>query len=83
MATKDNEGLPAGRIHPSFTVHMLNEQGIQKATDLAHAFTKLADFIEDMLPEPGRERSQAIASLELASYHAKRGMAMRKENQKP
>jgi len=64
-----------------FQVHMLNEVGLAKASGLANAFDQLWQYIEDNVPE-GRERSLVATKLQEASFFAKRGIAMLKENQK-
>lgn len=71
------------RIRDEFTVHLLNEQGIAKATDLAYEFTKFLNFLEDHIcGRDGREMSIVRTKMQEACFFAKRAMAQRPENQK-
>jgi hypothetical protein len=68
-------------IRSEFAVHMLNDEGKQKATALARLFTDLLNGVEDISGTAGREVALVRTHLELASYYAKRAMASRPENQ--
>lgn len=63
-----------------FEVHMLNDDGKKKASNLADAFSNLLSIIEELCPE-GRELSIVKTKLEEASFFAKKAMAKQPENQ--
>jgi hypothetical protein len=68
-----------------FQVHLLNEQGIEKAKELAVAFDALYDRLETLVGAVGvntREFSIVKTQLETASFYAKKAMASQAENQK-
>ena len=68
-----------------FQVHLLNEQGIEKAKGLATAFDELYDRLETLVGPTGinsREFSIVKTQLETASFYAKKAMASQAENQK-
>lgn len=67
-------------MHTSFMSHRLNEIGLKKAEDIAHEFDRLLTLIEGICLT-GRELSLVNTHLEIASFYAKKAMAMRKENQ--
>jgi len=70
-------------VRPEFSVHLLNEQGIAKATALGEVFSRCLDEVEAILPPgPSREKSLVITLLQDASFRAKRGMAVDPANQK-
>lgn len=64
-----------------FKVHLLNENGLAKAKELADAFEALWTAIEVIVPQ-GRELSLVKTKLEEASFFAKKGIAQLPENQK-
>lgn len=64
-----------------FQVHMLNDTGIAKATELGEAFSALLERVEALVPA-GRERALVVTKLQEASFFAKRGVAVLPENQK-
>lgn len=69
-------------MDPLFRVHRLNEVGLQKADLLANCFTTLKEQVDDITSvSPSREKSLFYTHLELASFYAKKAMAMREENQ--
>ena len=61
-----------------FKVHLLNERGLKKAGDVAHAFDRLLAELD--LP-PGRERALVVTKLQEACFWAKRAIATQAENQ--
>jgi len=63
-----------------FKVHKLNAVGLQKAGELADAFSQLLSKLEEICPE-GREFSLVKTKLEEASFFAKKSMAMNPEHQ--
>lgn len=63
-----------------FKVHKLNEEGLAKAEWLANEFETLLAKIEKLLPT-GTERKKVVEHMQLASFYAKRGMAMQKAYQ--
>jgi hypothetical protein len=68
-----------------FSVHLLNEQGKQKAGQLAHAFDDLLDVVEKVvgIGPTGSTREMAIVrtKLEEACFFAKKAMAVQPINQ--
>lgn len=69
-------------VHSAFSVHMLNEEGIKKATVLAEKFSDVLDHVETSSPGAGREVALARTALQEACFWAKRAMAMDPANQK-
>lgn len=69
-------------VRPEFSVHMLNDEGRKKATQLAESFSALMEAIEG-LAAGGDARSLAISKtkLEEACFFAKRAMASAPSNQ--
>ena len=66
-----------------FKVHILNEQGIQNAKDMAVKFDELLNWLETTAKcQQGRELSIVMTKLEEACFFAKKAMAMNSENQK-
>lgn len=72
-----------------FQVHMLNEAGIAKATELGEIFTTALDAIERVMSAGGaapqevaRCRAIVVTKLQEASFFAKRGIAVDPANQK-
>jgi len=63
-----------------FQVHMLNEQGKNKARAIASAFDRLVDTLLTCCPE-GREFSIVKTKLEEACFYAKKAMANDGSNQ--
>jgi hypothetical protein len=70
-------------MHREFEVHLLNEQGIEKAKALAVAFDELLTKLEPLMPLSSRYTSLVCTKLEEASFFAKKAMAILPENQKP
>jgi hypothetical protein len=68
-------------IRKEFTVHMLNQEGKDKAALIAEGFSRCLNLLEDVCGSDGREMSIVRTKLEEASYYAKRSMAQRPENQ--
>jgi hypothetical protein len=65
-----------------FKVHMLNEEGKKKAATLASNFDSLLQEVEEIVGSgPSREMSCVKTHLELASFYAKKAMAMKPQNQ--
>jgi len=63
-----------------FKFHKLNEEGKTKAIEIAEVFSDLLSHLESIIPE-GRELSIVRTKLEEACFFAKKGMAIRPENQ--
>jgi hypothetical protein len=61
-------------VRPEFAVHMLNQEGKEKAAKIAIAFHNLLEEISSICPE-GREMSIVKTKLEEASFFAKKAMA--------
>jgi len=64
-----------------FQVHRLNEAGLRKAEDLAHAFDLLLTTLKELCPTAGREFAIVKTKLEEASFFAKKSIAISPENQ--
>lgn len=67
-------------IRPEFAVHLLNDQGIAKATELGEIFSEALAEIEQLVPA-GRERALVVTKLQEAAFFAKRGIAVDAANQ--
>lgn len=70
-----------------FKVHLLNDEGVRRAHDIAESFDDLAQKLgvggESTHNTPGaREKALVRTYLELACFYAKKAMAMQPENQK-
>jgi hypothetical protein len=68
-------------IREEFEVHLLNENGIAKARELAEVFSDALTKIE-MITGPGREAALVKTKLQEASFFAKRGLAQRPDMQR-
>lgn len=69
-------------MRQEFSVHMLNQAGIEKASALGEAFSALLDRIDEIAPESSREKALVVTHLQHASFFAKRAVAILPENQK-
>lgn len=67
--------------HPEFKVHLLNDEGISKAREIAKLFNELLTELETIVPT-GREMAITKTKLEEACFFAKKGMAAYSQNQK-
>lgn len=63
-----------------FKVHRLNDQGMQRATEIARAFDACLTALDKVLPQ-GRERALVITKLQESNFWAKRGIAIDPANQ--
>lgn len=63
-----------------FKVHRLNEQGMQRATEIARTFETCLTALDKMVPQ-GREKALMITKLQEANFWAKRGIAIDPANQ--
>lgn len=73
------------KIRTEFAVHVLNEEGMQKAKDVAHLFTVFLNDLEAVvgtMPEAGREMALVRTKLQEANFFAKRAVAVQTINQK-
>lgn len=68
-------------VTKEFEVHLLNEQGIQAAREMAVRFSSLLSWCKSV-GEPGRELSLVATKLEEACFFAKKAMAQKASNQK-
>lgn len=68
-------------MNSEFAVHILNDEGIQKAKDIAVNFDNLLNYLKDTCIE-GREFSIVKTKLEEASFFAKKAMATNLRNQR-
>ena len=66
---------------PEFETHVLNEVGMSRAKIIGNLFTEFLNELESVVPE-GRHLSIVKTKLEDACFHAKKGMACNKDNQK-
>lgn len=72
-----------GPVKPEFGVHLLNEQGISKAHEMAWRFSSLLEWLEQPgVCVPGRELALARTKLEEACFYAKKALATNLTNQK-
>lgn len=70
-------------IKQEFKVHLLNDQGIEKAKTMAQKFSDLLYWLEeDAGCLQGRELALVKTKLEEASFFAKKSMAQNPVNQK-
>ena len=73
---------PMEPIRPEFGVHILNQDGISKAKEMAFRFSQLVEWLE--LPGncvSSRELALAKTKLEEACFFAKKAMATNLVNQ--
>lgn len=63
-----------------FTVHRLNERGLEKAQTIANGFDALVETLQLVCPD-GREMSIVKTKLQEACFFAKRAMANDVSNQ--
>lgn len=68
-------------LHEAFAVHMLNAEGIEKATDIAETFDEMLSVLQTVCP-PGRAFSIVVTKLEEACFFAKKSMAQDPNNHK-
>lgn len=71
----------AAEVRKEFSVHLLNDQGVTKATMLALAFSDCLDACE-RAGVTGRELALVVTKLQEASFFAKRSIALQPEYQK-
>ena len=71
-------------MNPLFQVHLLNDDGINKAKAMAQDFSALMDKLEAILGDGVKTREFSIVKtkLEEASFFAKKALANQPENQK-
>ncbi|HEY5657924.1 MAG TPA: hypothetical protein VIY27_09060 [Myxococcota bacterium] len=69
-------------IRQEFNVHILNEDGIDKARRIGSVFTLTLEGIEEICGADGREMAIVRTKLQEAAFFAKRAMALRAENQR-
>lgn len=67
-------------IREEFNVHLLNQDGIAAARQVAEIFSDTLTQLE-ALGIQARERALVVTSLQQAGFWAKRGVAMRPEFQ--
>ncbi len=64
-----------------FKVHLLNEDGIRKALNIANAYEDILAYLETVCIE-GRDLAIVRTKLQEASFFSKRAMAMSELNHK-
>lgn len=72
-------------VRPEFQVHILNDQGLEKAGQVAEIFSTALTALEAIgLTHTAcpRERALVITKLQEAGFFAKRAVALVPENQK-
>ena len=67
--------------HSEFSVHILNEEGIEKANKIKDVFNEFLTNLTDLCA-PGRELSIVKTKLEEACFFAKKSMANQEINQR-
>lgn len=67
--------------HNEFSVHMLNDSGIEKANKIKDVFNQFLTSLSDICA-PGREFSIVKTKLEEACFFAKKSMANQEVNRK-
>ena len=67
-------------MNKEFEVHMLNDQGKQKAREIAQAFDELLTKLLVINPGPSREMSLVRTKLEEGCFFAKKAMASQSAN---
>jgi hypothetical protein len=68
-------------MNDDFKVHVLNEDGLRIANDIAVQFQLLLDRMEEVM-SPSRELSLVRTHLQDACFWAKRGIAIDPKHQK-
>lgn len=68
-------------MRKEFDVHMLNQHGKERATEIAETFSKALEKLEAVCGPEGREMAIVRTKLEEACFFAKRAMAVKPENQ--
>lgn len=68
-------------MNKEFEVHILSEEGIEKAKNIAFVFDNALEELKNLCPE-GRYLSIVKTKMEEASFFAKKGMASDESNQK-
>jgi hypothetical protein len=68
-------------MHQEFKVHLLNDEGIALAKEMATRFDDLLTWCESV-GQPGRELSLVKTKLEEACFFAKKAMAINPKHQK-
>lgn len=63
-----------------FEVHKLNDVGFAKARELQNLFEKFRNDVMEITSGGSRETSLFTTHLEIASFYAKRAMAMKPDN---
>jgi hypothetical protein len=66
---------------PEFAVHLLNQEGKDKAAAIAEDFATLLSHLEATCGSAGREMAVVRTKLEEACFFAKKAMASQRENQ--
>jgi hypothetical protein len=67
--------------NPEFEVHLLNDEGIAKAKEIAQIFDRALDSLKELCPD-GRYLSIVKTKMEEACFFAKKSMASVSVNQR-
>lgn len=70
-----------GITRDEFSVHILSDEGVEKAKRIASLFTLLLDGLEEACGDDGRDMAIVRTKLQEAAFFARRAMAVREENQ--
>lgn len=68
------------RLRKAFAYHTPTPAALEKMGRLRAAFSELADLIEEVVPDPSRERSIAITELEHAANFANKAVIFADSN---
>lgn len=68
-------------VREEFTVHLLNDRGLERAAEIAEEYSAFLDRLEKIAGADGREAALVRTHLQIASYYSKRAIAVRRENQ--
>ena len=67
-------------MRQEFSVHVLNEKGLEQARQIGDIFSTALDRLEEIVPA-GRERALVVTKLQEAAFFAKRAIATDTTNQ--
>lgn len=80
--SKNETSNSTATVHPEFAVHVLNDEGIRKAAEIADVFNRALYALGDVCPQKTREFSLVKTKLEEACFFAKKAMACDPVNQR-
>lgn len=69
-------------VDPLFQVHLLNDEGKEKANQLAQTFNECLQKVAEIIgPTVSREQALVRTHMELASFYSKKAMAQNPAHQ--